>query len=161
MVSPDASTPGTELTQPDGFKNDELRSIENLDDIRTLLGGEVINAATEIGNGFSIMDSEQKNRLCGVPVLFLSWDVNVGDHGLFVSAYVVELDKNGKVVGKWIVNDGSMKSGMGQQLKELTDEKGIKRGLYAPNGLRRSDYTFTNDKGEESPASTYYVDLSA
>lgn len=161
MVSEQASTPGTELTQPDGFTNDELRSLNTLEDISTILGGQVVNAADEMGNGFTIMEKEQKDRLCGVPLVILSWSVNVGDHGLFVSAYVAELNKQGQVVGKWIVNDGSMKSGLGQQLKELTDEKGMVRGLFVPNGLRRSDYEYTNDKGETAPTSTYYIDLSA
>lgn len=174
MVSQPASTPGTELTQPDGFSNDELRSINNAEDIATLLGGQIVNAADEMGNGFSIMESEQKDRLCGVPIVLLSATVNIGDHGLFISAYVAEMNKQGQVVGKWIVNDGSMKSGMGQQVKEYIDTKGALRGLFFPNGLRRSEYTFCstcNSVGgnhaddckdpKSSPAATYYLDLSA
>lgn len=149
----------TDVAVPD-FSDDELRSISSLEDIATLVGGQVVNATERLGTGFSIADADDKARLCGVPLVFLSWTFNQGDHGVFCSAYVVELSKTGQVVNKWIVNDGSMKSGIAAQLLNAR-ESGVDRGLFVPNGLRRSDYTFTGTDGSESPATTFYLDLSA
>jgi hypothetical protein len=170
MVDPTASTTGDENANEEskelalpGFSDADLRNLTDAQSIESLLDGTIHNAA-DYGNGFSIL--EDKSRLVNVPIMFLGWAVHPGDHGDFVSAYVAELDKKGAIAGKWIVNDGSMKSGLARQLVDLAKNDGVTRGLFAPNGLRKSDYTYDeiDDKTGEvkkKPATTYYIDLSA
>jgi hypothetical protein len=158
MVPQDSATTSTEIALPD-FSDSDLRNLSTLDDVKALLGDKVSNAA-DYGNGFSIL--EDKSRLCNVPILFLGWAVHPGDHGDFVSAYCLEMNKQGNIIGKWIVNDGSMKSGLARQLVDLAKNDGVTKGLFVPNGLRRSDYDYVDTAtGETKPATTYYVDLSA
>lgn len=163
MVDPTGNSDGNknsgkEIALPD-ISDSDLRNLTSLEDIQRVVGGKVENAA-DYGNGFSIL--EDKARLCDVPIVFLAWSRHEGDHGDFVSAYCTELNKQGQIVGKWIVNDGSMKSGLARQLLDMTEKEGIQRGLFVPNGLRRSDYKYTDEAtGEVKPATTYYIDLSA
>lgn len=161
-ASDNANEESKEIALP-GFSDADLRNLTDLDSISQILDGKVHNAA-DYGNGFSIL--EDKSRLCDVPLMFLGWAVHPGDHGDFVSAYCTELDKRGNIVGKWIVNDGSMKSGLARQLVDLAKNDGVTRGLFVPNGLRRSDYMYDEvdpKTGEvnKKPATTYYIDLSA
>ena len=142
------------------FSDDELRNLDSLDSIRALLGDKVGNA-TDLGSGFAVLETEQKRRLIGVPLLFVFWtfnDSDKGDTGEFVSAHVVQLDASGKVVGKWIVNDGS--TGIYAQLHEYTERTGASQGLFVPKGLRASDYTITDDGGREKAATTFYIDTT-
>lgn len=139
------------------FSDDELRNLDSLDSIRSLLGDKV-GTATDLGSGFAVLDTDQKRRLVGVPLLFVFWTFNDGEQGEFVSAHVVQLDASGKIVGKFIVNDGS--TGILAQLTEYTERTGSNRGLFVPRGLRASDYTFTGDDGKEHPATTFYIDTT-
>lgn len=139
------------------FSDAELRNLDSIEGIRALLGDQIAQA-TDMGNGFAILDSKGKSRLCGVPLVFLHWSFNQGDNGEFASALVVQTDNTGAVVGKYVVNDGS--TGIYQQLREYTDDKQTNRGLFAPRGLRQSDYTTTDDKGNEIAATTFYIDTS-
>jgi len=140
------------------FSDDELRALEGLDSIKGLLGDK-IGDATDLGSGFAVLDTDQKRRLVGVPLLFLFWGFNKGDQGDFVSAHVVQTDMRGQVVGKFIINDGS--TGILNQLREYTNRTGSMQGLFAPKGLRASDYTYTDEKtGEDKPATTFYIDTS-
>jgi hypothetical protein len=162
MVAPDQPTTNAEIALPD-FTDSDLRNLSTLDDIKTILGGEVANAS-DYGNGFSIL--EDASRLCGNPLMILSWKQHDGDHGPFVSAMVLELSKVGAIVGKWIVNNGSMKSGLARQLVDLTEKDKVSKGLYVPNGLRRSDYVVDiadPETGEIKPkqSTTFYIDLTA
>jgi hypothetical protein len=158
-VTVDEST-GEIVTTKRQFSDDELRNIDSLDAIKALLGERVANAA-DLGSGFAVLRDEQKRRLVGVPLLFLMWAFSksdLNDAGEKVSAHVVQLDNTSKVVGKFIINAGSF--GIYEQLKEFTERTGESKGLFAPNGLRVSDYKFTDDEGREKPASTYYIDTT-
>lgn len=138
------------------FSDAELRNLNSFEGIRSLLG-DAIADATEMGNGFAILDSEGKSRLVGVPTVFLHWTFNSGDQGEFVSALCVTTDSSGSITGKYVVNDGS--TGIYQQLREYTDDKHVTQGLFAPKGLRRSDYT-VEVNGKDIEATTFYVDTS-
>lgn len=114
--------------------------------------GEIMSAA-ELGNGWGVLGSKEKGRLVGVPLLVLSYNMNDGDNGEFVSMQVVTNTE------RLIVNDGS--TGIYQQLKDLSED-GETRAIYCKHGLRRSDYTYTDPKTkEEKEATTFYLDTSA
>lgn len=140
------------------FTDDELRNVESLDSLRALLGDQ-IGQATDLGSGFAVIEkSDDKRRLVGVPLMFVFWTFNKGDNGMFASAHVVQFDRAGKIVGKWIVNDGG--TGIYAQLSEYTQRTGSNKGLFVEKGLRASDYTFTGDDGEDHDATTFYIDTT-
>jgi len=139
------------------FETEELAGIVGFDDALKLLGDKlgqenVLVADQEIGDGFKLL--ENKDQLIGVEMLFVSWDFHMGDHGEFVSVKCVTRDGQ-----KYILNDGS--SGIRDQLMGLSAKKNQNAGLYAKKGLRRSDYKYEDENGNEKPATTYYIDTSA
>lgn len=99
---------------------------------------------------------KDKDALVGVPFLLLQWRFNEGQFGTFVSAEIVTQDDT-----VLVLNDGS--TGIAQQLKELTEYRERNNhptpyaGRMVKGGLSRSDYTYTDDKGKEVPATTYYL----
>lgn len=140
-----------------GFSTEELASIDSFEAALALvtekIGEEnVVRADAEIGDGFKLL--ENKDSLIGTPMILVSWDFHMGDHGEFVAAKVVT--KDGR---KFIVNDGS--SGLRDQLMGFTAKKNQRGGLLCAKGLRRSDYKYTDEDGKEKPATTYYLDTSA
>lgn len=140
-----------------GPSSNQLADITSFDDALKLaqsLYGEtnVVAASDVIGDGFKLL--ENKDQLIEVPFLALSWDFHQGDHGEFASVKVVTRDGQ-----KYVVNDGS--TGIRDQLMQFTADTNRYGGLFCMKGLRRSDYTYTDDKGEEKAARTYYLDTSA
>jgi len=138
------------------FDPDKLAAITSFEDALSLVTevmGEqnVARASEEIGDGFKLVDN--KDTLIGVAMLLITWDFHMGDHGEFVSVKLVTKDNR-----KLIVNDGS--SGIRDQLMSYTAKKNRQGGLFCDKGFRRSDYKYTDEKGEEKPATTYYLDTS-
>ena len=133
------------------FDDESLAKLESIEDIQNLAGQSFSDAA-DLGSGFALL--ENKDRLIGVPCIFVSWRTNRGDYGDFVSANVVTHDDNGRITGKFVINDGS--TGLAQQLAT----SGLQAPLRAKHGLRRSDYEYDGPDGPV-PASTYYIDTSA
>lgn len=139
------------------ISTEELASLASFDDALKLVQAKVGEqnvgvAADEIGDGFKLLDN--KDVLSGVAIIIITWDFHQGDHGEFVSCKV--MTKDGQ---KYIVNDGS--TGIRDQLIQYSKKKGTQGGLFCEKGLRRSDYTYTDESGKESSASTYYLDTSA
>lgn len=135
----------------------QLREIHSFDDALRLMeetyGADALALASDVlGDGFALAKS--KDQLIGVPCAFISWTESLGDHGPFIAARVVTQDGR-----KLVITDGS--EGIYRQLADFSVAKGRDGGLIAKNGLRRSDYTYKNDRGEETPAQTYYIDTSA
>lgn len=125
----------------------DAASIASMDDALRLLGGDVVTTFSESGEWDVV---EDKSHLVGVPFVGLRWRFNKGDAGEFVSMEVVTEDGR-----RLIVNDGS--TGIYQQLLRLTTETGRTAGIACKKGLRRSDYTYTDEKGTERPATTFYL----
>lgn len=146
------------------FDDETLLSLDSFDAALKLaqetFGGEVVSAEETLGNGFTILNGEAKNVLCGVPCVFLGWNFNAGDVGEFVSAQVVARMPGGGML-KAIINDGG--TGIYKQLLEFTNRNnGRMGGLMARGGLTRSDYKYKDpNSGEERPATTYYINTSA
>lgn len=139
------------------LSNDALASISSFDDALTLLretyGENAVVVASEVmGDGFAMLTD--KNRLIGMAFLVVTWNFTVGDHGEFVAARIVTADNK-----KYILTDGS--TGICAQLSDFTAKHNRQHGMVVEKGLRRSDYTYTDAEGKESPATTYYLDLSA
>jgi hypothetical protein len=140
-----------------GPSSAQLSDIASFDDALKLareMYGEaaVVAAADVIGDGFKLLDN--KDQLIEVPFLALAWDFHQGDHGEFVSLKVVTRDGL-----KFVVNDGS--TGIRDQLMQYSADKNQYGGLFCMKGLRRSDYTYEDENGEEKAAKTYYIDTSA
>ena len=136
---------------------EQLRGVSSFDDALALMretyGDSAIALASEVlGDGFALTDN--KDQLCGVGLAFISWLKSDGDFGDFLAARVVTEDGR-----KFVITDGS--TGIYQQLMTFAQERGRMGGLVAKNGLRRSDYTYTDSEGKERPAVTYYIDTSA
>ena len=148
----------TEIAVPGAnFEVEELAGIVSFDDalklVQAKIGEENIAVASaEIGDGFKLL--ENKDQLCGVAFIAVTWDFHMGDHGEFASMKVVTKDGL-----KFIVNDGS--SGIRDQLMGYSKKKKVQGGLFCEKGLRRSDYKYTDEHGQENPATTYYLDTSA
>lgn len=146
------------------YDDEVLLSLDSFDAAVALaqqtFGGELVKAEETLGNGFTILNGEAKNVLCGVPLVFLGWNFNVGDQGEFVSAQVVARMPGGGML-KAIINDGG--TGIFKQLGEFTDRNnGQMGGLFARGGLTRSDYKYKDEvTGEERPATTFYINTSA
>lgn len=144
------------------FTDEELLGIDSFDKAIALasevLGAEeIVSADEELGNGFAILPTDQKHRLCGVPLFFLTWSFHEGEQGEFVSIMVVARSQQG--TEKWVVNDGS--TGICKQLRQYTEKTNKKGGLLVKHGLVRSDYEYEAPDGSKKPATTYYLDTSA
>jgi hypothetical protein len=140
------------------ISRDQLAEMENFADaIKALqaLGGEVINSDI-LGDGFSLL--KEKEKLVGVPLMFVTWNFSQGDFGEMVSARVIAEFPNNNYV-KYVINDGS--TGMYQQLRDATDRHPDVRMLFAKRGLRKSDFTYVDEKGTKKPATTFYIDTSS
>lgn len=149
--SDEVAVPGAE------FAVEDLAAIGSFSDALKLvadkLGEENVDIASqEIGDGFKLLDN--KDQLCGVAFIAVTWGFHMGDHGEFVAMKVVTKDGL-----KYIINDGS--SGIYEQLIGYSKKKNKQGGLLCEKGLRRSDYKYTDESGEEKPATTYYLDTSA
>lgn len=140
------SIPTETLAQVSSF-NDAIALAEDI------YGKDVIAVAADVlGDGFRIV--EDKDTLIGVSFFALSWNFVVGDHGEYVIVRAITQDDQ-----KLLITDGS--TGIRDMLSHYSKQTGRYGGLFCRKGLRRSDYTYTNDKGEERDASTYYLDVSA
>lgn len=141
------------------FSRDELMGITNFDDavrLATEVHGQIVAADRELGDGFALLSKEQKNLLCGVPLLLLEWKFRGGDFGNFVTLRVIARNPDASV-SKYILNDGS--TGIAEQLADYQKNTGRTGGMFVGKGLRRSDYEVDID-GDMKAASTFYLDTS-
>lgn len=125
----------------------EIRNIDTMDAAIAALGGDVVAVFSESGEWDVVAD---KGTLVKVPFVGLRWRFTEGDMGSFVSLEIVTEDGR-----RLVVNDGS--TGIYRQLRTLTDETGRMQGITCRKGLRRSDYTYADEKGLERPATTFYL----
>lgn len=144
------------------FSEEQYTGIQNFQDAMRLLsesGITVVNAADELGDGFTLLKDEDKAKLVGTPMLLISWNFNAGDFGkTFVSVRGITQDGL-----KFVLNDGG--SGIRDQLDKYEGDMG---GLFIPHGLRYSDYGLDSednpvklgDPAMVRKARTYYLDTS-
>jgi hypothetical protein len=145
----------------DAFYTDaDLRAVKSFEDALQLVTatiGDVLDATDEIGSGFAQLDN--KDRLVDTAFVILSFSINDGDfrdaEGFlqkFVSVRVVTRSGD-----KYWFTDGS--TGIARQLRDYVEMGGRKAGLLVKQGLRKSEYTFTDANGNEQPATTYYLNV--
>lgn len=141
------------------YSRDELKAISSFDDavrLATEVHGTLTYADQELGDGFALLTKEQKNLLCGVPILLLEWKFRGGDFGNFVTMRVAARNPDG-TMSKYVVNDGS--TGIAEQLADYQQNTGRTGGMFVGKGFRRSDYE-VEINGETREASTFYLDTS-
>lgn len=139
---------GTEVERIGRLSDDDLRTVQTLSDAFGMLGVTVEDYSESYGSGFTVLDSDEKIRLVGVPFGILEWRFNMGDQGEFVSCVVMTEEG-----AKYVINDGS--TGIYEQLRKVTDsrvERGADEyqsthGLLVKRGLRKSDYD-TDETGK-------------
>lgn len=149
------------------YDDDALREAKTWDDFVGMVGPQnIVDAAEVLGDGFTVLEKDQKRILCGVPVLFLSWTFSRGDYGRpFASIHCVA-QLPGVGLGKFIINDGG--SGLAEQLAKFTVKAGGEsKKLLVKKGLKASDYTKeipdpeNPEKTISIESTTYYIDTSA
>jgi len=148
----------TAVVAKSGFSAVELAEISSFDDVARLAGGveNVVNVADVAGDGFAVL--KDKAKLIGVPFVIVSaaeYESSEVKGKTFTSLHV--LTRTGE---KYIVNDGS--TGIHQTVQQMraSNEGNVPLPMYVPNGLRRSQYEYTDDKGQVKNATTYYLDTS-
>lgn len=142
------------------FSDQELRELNGFDDFTKLIASrsdvEVIDAAKVIGDGFTLTDN--KRQLIDVPFLIVDYRFSKSDkfkdeNGEPLEFATVRLiTKNDQ---KLIVNDGS--TGIRDQLKQINN--GQSSVVWVGRGLRVSEYTYTDEKGRQSEAETFYLSV--
>lgn len=131
------------------LSDDTLRSIETFADAIDAVsqaGIGAVDISSELGNGFTVVPN--KDILVGKAFFIVGMRQTEGDHGSFSILEIVTKDDE-----KYILTDGG--TGIHAQVTDLI-ASGKTAGLVK-GGLSRSDYTYVDDKGKESAASTYYL----
>lgn len=144
--------------QRDHVLTDEmLRNITSFADLQKLFtdGDAVSLDISQFGTGFTIADGNAKRSLVGQDLAIVAWKFTDGNFGEFVTLFAVTA-----VGARWIINDGS--AGIYKQMRGIaenlpqTDRQVV---IRCPKGLTVSEYTYVDDKGEETPARTFYLAL--
>lgn len=140
------------------WTDDDLKSIKSFDDLLAFaqhpdVSDHIVIADVETyGLGFDLV--EDKNDLIGKHFVILEYKFNAGKYAEdFVSMMIIT--KDGR---KLILNDGS--TGIREQMKMIDKTAQAEGAMVAINvrkGLRVSNYTYVDDKGKETPASTFYL----
>lgn len=127
--------------------------------IEDRFGGEVVDA-TDLGDGFTVLDKAAKKSLIGVPFVILSVTFHEGDYidettgakGEFASLRLVT--KDGR---KIVLNDGG--TGIPDQIRTLHKMKPdlATKPILVHKGLRVSEY----EHPKHGKSETFYLDTSA
>lgn len=145
----DQSFPG-EIVLP-SLTAEQLASVSTFDEAVALFGADQLLDTADYGDGFVLL--KDKSKLVGEPFIILATSIQMGDFGPF--SIVKLITRHGD---KYVFVDGS--TGIKDQLEFMLDQTGRGGGWLCRNGLRVSNYTFTDESGAEKPASTYYIDTS-
>jgi hypothetical protein len=123
------------------------------------MGASVDNAAGVLEDEFPEIDKE---RLINREILLLTWSVSKpgeGEYGDGQYIVVRGITRDGKRFRFADGSTGIMAQLVGLTKKRIQDKSHAvpNAGLLCPTGLTKSEYTYTNEKGEKTPAKTYYV----
>lgn len=153
-------TPGTAI---DLSRIDlDMREITDFKTALTALAaaGVVVEDGTEYGDG---VVQVEKSDLIGARMLLIDWTFSEGDNGEYVVVRALAQTKLAKDATRVVFADGS--TGIMAQLSAITEER-ANRGVVHPNkglvvekGLRVSEYTYTDDEGNDRDAATYYLSI--
>lgn len=135
----------------------DLRSLQSFEDavaFATEQYGAVVDAATEIGDGFILCDD--KDRLIDVPMMMLGWRFTPGDYGaefVVIRAFLKNaITVAGEDTNKVVIIDGG--TGINAQIKDYMDRTNRSGGMLVSRGLRKSEYD--NEYGH---GTTHYLNV--
>lgn len=114
---------------------------------------EVLDVATDIGDGFSVIKEEGKAGLVGKPFLLIGWRIShdeVTDRDYSVVTLVTSDNR------KLVLTDGS--TGIHSQLTATFATRAF-APVVVRKGLSRSDYV-VQVNGKKQDATTYYLDTN-
>lgn len=138
------------------WDDDSLAAIGSFSDAMAAAQAEGVQDISDFGTGFTVLDTQDKVQLIGVPFLLLDCRFNNGDNGDFVSIALITEDNR-----KLIINDGS--TGICKQLAGIVKRRGEQgvthpqSNLWVKGGLSVSEYDYTDDEGKVKRAKTFYV----
>lgn len=129
----------------------------DFDDAIRYLQEQGVDVVEFEGSPWHVVD---KKHLVGKPFLIMGYRINEGDMGTFVSIMAMTKDEvpdiNGNRTTRIVINDGS--TGIRDQVIGMVTSGHFRTGMLCPNGLRVSEYTYTDPAdGKDKPASTYYL----
>lgn len=136
---------------------DTLRTFESWDDVASFFGESPVIAGDIIGDGYTLLQkTDEKNELVDKDMLIVKWKWNESDYGTdekYILVWALVRQRNG---GVWKVKfiDGGV--GIRQGIADI-ETKGFVGNVLVVGGLVRSDYTYEDDKGNEIPATTFYL----
>ena len=104
--------------------------------------GDTITTVTGLDDWGPVISD--KDALIDCPFIIVKFAFRDGDYGEYVAAEIITSDDE-----KFVVTDGS--AGIYRQLKALAED-GKTGAVFAPKGLRRSDYEMNG-----RAARTYYL----
>lgn len=145
----------TEVVATRPLLSDEQRAdIKSFDDAMALFAqqGMEVTSITEYGDGFQA----GANKADFVNVKFIIVDLKIipaekSDYDTdFAVVWVVTSDGR-----KAILSDGG--TGMCEQVKNLVSRNAA-LPILCEHGLTVSEYTYTDEKGKQTPAKTFYFD---
>lgn len=118
--------------------DNDLRAIDNFDAAFRFIEdnyGDIQDISGVLGTGFTLLKSDDKARLLGMPFIIIEYRFHDGDFGDadFVAVHLVTKDN-----GKYIITDGS--TGIRAQLQQLAADTGRFGGIVVHGGLRVSEY---------------------
>lgn len=132
------------LRDTDAILNAAMAEFGNLVDISEFSDGFVrVEKESLVGHKMVILDT-----------VFVDKDPAQGKIGNYVVVRLIDLTDGVKKV----ISDGS--TGIFEQLTSIVRKTKRRGGFGLPNGLRYSDYTYTDKDGDQVPARTYYLDDS-
>lgn len=148
------------MDSPD-YDSELLQNAETWEDVLAILetaNVEIDIASKVLGDGFVVLSTDDKASLVGKKMVLIDWRFNKG-MGMFVSVRAMVQMAPGAPIRRVIINDGS--TGIMKTILTYTEKNaGKRKALLVEKGLRLSEYTYTDDKGNERPARTYYLDAS-
>lgn len=117
--------------------------------------GDIVDIS-EYSDGFVRVDKESLvgHKLLILDTVFVDKDPMQGKIGNYVVVRVLDLVD----MTKKVFSDGS--TGIFEQLTRIVRGSKRRGALGIPNGLRYSDYLYTDKDGDQVPARTYYLDDS-
>lgn len=139
------------------YSTEQLAGIQSFDDAVALLkdAGVKPSVISDYGDGFSVLDD--KRKLVNVPFVLLDYKFSEGDYNKGPDGVGAEfaicrvVTQSGE---KFLFTDGS--TGICEQVKDLR-RRGIPGGVLCEKGISVSEYDWYNEKGEKTPAKTFYL----
>ena len=155
-----ANTTVDHIAARDYYTDARLASIVTFEDaLREAQLYAQVDSIEAYGNGFTL--EKNKDKLINVPFLILTWTWHKSDHG---DGQYVAMEVVTKFNDKLVILDGSAKSGIAAQLREIEQTRidngysaSARSNLLVPRGLEKSIYDYVDEDGAVESGTTYYL----